>query len=65
MDVKYSPSLVLSDFGQIWTSWILVEFGQNPRWLQGIKHSHIVQKMVSKYFHADFFIDHFQILYND
>jgi hypothetical protein len=49
MDIKYSSSL---------------NFGQNPRWLPGIKPLHIVQKMDSKHFHADFFIDHFQILYN-
>jgi hypothetical protein len=36
MDVKYSPSSILA------------EFGQNPRWLPGIKHLHIVQKMFSK-----------------
>jgi hypothetical protein len=52
MVVKYSPSSILD------------EFGQNPRWLPGIKHSHIVQKVVCKYFHADFIIDRFQILYN-
>jgi hypothetical protein len=36
VDEKYSPSSILG------------EFGQNPRWLPGIKHSPIVQKMVSK-----------------
>jgi hypothetical protein len=50
MDVKYSPSSILG------------EFGQNPRWLPGIKHSHIGQKVVSRHFQEHFITDRFQIL---
>jgi hypothetical protein len=49
MDVKYSPSLVLS------------EFGQNPRWLPGSKHSHIGQNVISRHFQEPFIRDRFQI----